>query len=76
MQVSVFFCLWVEFHQLFALFRLCNWSLRLCYLEITNLAFVYIIGAETADLFQELSLGSDANEVPRNRNKVLNATCV
>ncbi|CAH8259241.1 unnamed protein product [Arabidopsis lyrata] len=24
---------------------------------------------ETADLFQELSLGSDANEVPRNRNK-------
>ncbi|EOA30627.1 hypothetical protein CARUB_v10013762mg [Capsella rubella] len=24
---------------------------------------------ETADLFQDLSLGSDANEVPRNRNK-------
>jgi len=33
---------------------------------------LYIIAADTADLFQDLSLGSDANEVPMNFTKVLN----
>lgn len=30
-----------------------------------------MIGAETSDWFQELSLGSDASEAPRNHYKVL-----
>ena len=34
-----------------------------------------MIGAETSDWFQELSLGSDASEVPRNHYKVLPCCC-